>query len=113
MGPVATRLARSTRPAWRNTGGNETAVYGGDIVAMNTGAASANGGAATGGTVNANGGAATGGASAVNNTSAVTQNSAQGMTLSGNWQKWSWDYDDDHRSTTATTARRFIRGCCW
>ena len=64
-----------------NTGGNETAVYGGDIVAMNTGAASANGGAATGGTVNANGGAATGGASAVNNTSAVTQNSAQGMTL--------------------------------
>ena len=47
---------------------------------MNTGAASANGGAATGGTVNANGGAATGGASAVNNTSAVTQNSTQGMT---------------------------------
>ena len=51
------------------SGGNETNVYGGDIVAMNTGAASANGGAATGGTIDAGGGTATGGAATVNNTS--------------------------------------------
>ncbi len=97
-----------------NTGGNETVVYGGDIVAMNTGAASANGGAATGGTVNANGGAATGGASAVNNTSAVTQTSAQGMTLSSNWQKWSWDYSiDDHSINDSYNRKKIHRGCCW
>lgn len=93
-----------------STGGNETVVYGGDIVAMNTGAASANGGAAAGGTVNANGGAATGGPSAVNNTSTVTQGSAQGMTLSSNWQKWSYDNDT---YTDSFNRKKIVRGCCW
>ena len=90
-----------------------TAVYGGDIVAMRPGAASANGGAATGGTINASGGAATGGASAVNNTSAVTQTSAQGMTLSANWQKWSWDLIDDHSINDSYNRKKIHRGCCW
>ena len=59
---------------------------------MNTGAASANGGAATGGMIDARGGSATGGAATVNNTSNLAQTSTQGITTSSNWQKWSWDY---------------------
>ena len=65
-------------------------MYGGDIVAMNTGAASANGGAATGGrdrTPRAVG-TATGRRRTVNNTPTWPRPDAGHTTSTSNWQKW-------------------------
>ena len=57
------------------------------MVAANTGAGSANGGAGTGGAANANGGAATSGPAAVSNTATVSQSSAQTMNA---WDNDNW-----------------------
>ena len=69
------------------SGLNETAAVGGDVIASQTGAGSANGGTGTGGAANANGGTATSGPAAVSNTATVSQSSSQTMNA---WDNDNW-----------------------
>ena len=69
------------------SGLNETAAVGGDVIASETGAGNAAGGAGTGGAASANGGTATSGPAAVANTATVSQTSTQNMNA---WDNDNW-----------------------
>ena len=69
------------------SGLNETAAVGGDVIASETGAGNAAGGAGTGGAASANGGTATSGPAAVANTATVSQTSTQNMNA---WHNDNW-----------------------
>jgi len=75
-----------------NSGGNETTAQGGDVVAMDTGNGSADGGKGTGGSAYANGGFAQSGDAAVVNVAFVKQDSEQEMKVRDNqsWSSWSF-----------------------
>ena len=69
------------------SGANTTAAVGGDVIASQTGAGNAAGGAGTGGAASANGGTATSGPATVSNTATVSQASTQNMTA---WDNDNW-----------------------
>ena len=75
-----------------NSGGNETSAKGGDVIAMDTGNGSADGGKGTGGDAYANGGIAKSGDANVVNVAVVKQDSDQEMKVRDDqsWSSWSF-----------------------